>query len=135
MTEISITRIIYEYFNDIKDTEIRQNIIRYMENYNISNKGISTKTKHKLVFKNQIGGEIYDIKLKDNKTYYYNINAIEPIGKTKYKMLFLNFDNINECACLTFGTKKSKHKVLRIDGIKSFEDCIMCKDNKHKFKS
>ena len=135
MTEISITRIIYEYFNDIQDTEIRQNIIRYMENYNISNKGISTKTKHKLVFKNQIGGEIYDIKLKDNKTYYYNINAIEPIGKTKYKMLFLNFDNINECACLTFGTKKSKDNVLRIDGIKSFEDCIMCKDNKHKFKS
>ena len=56
MSEISITRTIYEYFDDIEETEIRQNIIMYMEKYNIGNKGISTKIKHKLKFKNQIGG-------------------------------------------------------------------------------
>jgi hypothetical protein len=54
MTEISITRKIYEYFDDIEDTEIRQNIIMYIEKYNLGNKGISTITKHKLKFKNQI---------------------------------------------------------------------------------
>lgn len=133
--EVSIIRTIYEHFDDITDTEIRQNIIMYMEKYNIGNKGISTKTKHKIKFKNQIGGEQYEIELKDRKTYYYNIDEIEPISKTKHKMLFLTFDNINECACLTFGKKESNNNVLRIDGIKSFEDCILCKDTKHKFKS
>ena len=135
MTEISITRTIHEYFDDIWDTEIRQNIIMYMQKYNIGNKGISTKTKHKIKFKNQIGGEHYEIELKDGKTYYYNINDIEPISKTKYKMLFMTFDDINECACLTFGKKDSNNNILRIDGIKSFDECILCKDEKHKFKS
>ena len=128
MTEISITRTIYEYFDDIEDTEIRQNIIMYMEKYDIGNKGISTKTKHKIRFKNQIGGEHYEIKLKDGKTYYYNINDVQPISKTKYKMLFMTFDDINECACLTYGNKESNNSVLRIDGIKSFDECILCKD-------
>lgn len=135
MTEISITRMIYKYFNYIEDTEIRQNIINYMEKYDIGNKGILTISKHKINFKNQIGGKIYGIKLKDNKTYYYNINSITPIGKTKYRMLFMTFDDINECACLTFGNKNSKNNVLRIDGIKSFDECISCKDDKYKFKS
>lgn len=52
MTEIFITRTVYDYFDDIHDTEIRQNIILYMEKYNIGNKAISTKTKHKIKFKN-----------------------------------------------------------------------------------
>jgi hypothetical protein len=43
----------------------------------------------------------------------------------------MTFDNINECACLTFENKESKNTVLRIDGIKSFDNCIMCKENKH----
>ena len=135
MTEISITGTIYEYFDDIEETEIRQNIIMYMDKYNIGNKGISIKTKHKLKFKNQNGGEIYNIDLKDGKTYYYNINDIESIGKTKYKMKFITFDDINECACLTFGKKESKNNILRIDGIKSFDNCILCKDDKNIFKS
>ena len=135
MTEISITRTIYKYFDDIRDTEIRQNIFMYMENNNITNKAISTKTKHKIKFKKQTGGEIYQIKLKDNQTYYYNIEDIEPINKTQHKMQFISFDNINECACLTFGKKESKNNVLRIDGIKSFDDCIYCKDKENVFKS
>lgn len=160
MTGVSITGIIYKYFDDIEETEIRQNIIMYMEKYNIGNKGISTKTKHKLNFKNQIGGEIFNIELKDKKIYYYNINSIEPIEKSKYKMSFVTFDDINECACLTFGNKKSKNNVLRIDtkkilshdniscahqnftsrkilgcGIKSFDECISCKDDKYMFKT
>ena len=149
MNEISITKTIYEYFDDIGDTEIRQNIINYMQKYNIGNKGISTITKHKLKFKiknrfditskyknhDMRGGETYEIELKDGKTYYYNINNIEPISKTKYKMMFMTFDDINECACLTFGKKDSKNTVLRIDGIKTFDECILCKDKKHKFKS
>ena len=44
MTEISITQKIYEYFDEIEDTEIRQNIIMYMEKYKIGNRGISIKT-------------------------------------------------------------------------------------------
>jgi hypothetical protein len=138
MNEILITNTIFKYFNDINETEIRQNIIMYIEKYNIGNKAISTKTKHKIKFKNyssQIGGEAYEIKLKDNQTYYYNIENIEPISKSKYKMSFMTFDNINECACLIFGNKESKNNVLSIAGIKSFDDCIYCKDKKHKFKS
>lgn len=138
MNEILITNTIFKYFDDINETEIRQNIIMYMEKYNIGNKAISSKTKHKIKFKNlssQMGGEAYEIKLKDNQTYYYNIENIEPISKSKYKMIFMTFDNINECACLTFGKKESKNNVLRINGIKSFDDCIYCKDKKHKFKS
>lgn len=42
--------------------------------------------------------------------------------------MFLTFDDINECACLTFGKKETKNNILRIDGIKSFEDCVFCKD-------
>ena len=49
-------------------------------------------------------------------------------------MQFISFDNINECACLTFEKKESKNNVLRIDGIKSFDSCIFCKDKEHKFK-
>lgn len=105
MNEVSITRKIYEYFDEIEYTGVRQNILLYMENHNISSFGFSTKTKHKLNFKNQIGGEIYDVKLKDtqeiklcfisgahqkiinnfigcNNTYYYNIEVIKPKGKT-----------------------------------------------------
>jgi hypothetical protein len=47
----------------------------------------------------------------------------------------MTFDDINECACLTFGKKYSNNNILRIDGIKSFDECILCKDQKHKFKS
>jgi hypothetical protein len=47
----------------------------------------------------------------------------------------MTFDDINECACLTYGKKESNNTVLRIDGIKSFDECIFCKDKKHKFKS
>ena len=35
MNEISITKTIYEYFDDIGDTEIRQNIINYMQKFYI----------------------------------------------------------------------------------------------------
>lgn len=135
MSEMLITDLIYKYFDDIRETEIRQNIYRYMENNNISNKGILTTTKHKLKFLNQIGGEIYEIKLKDKKVFYYNIDDVESVGKTKYKLKFITFDNINECACLTFGKKENKNTILRIDGIKSFENCIICEDNKNEFKS
>jgi hypothetical protein len=135
MNEVSITRKIYEYFDEIEYTGVRQNILLYMDNHNISNFGFSTKTKHKLNFKNQIGGEIYDVKLKDNNTYYYNIEEIKPKGKTKYKILFLTFDSINECACLTFGNKESNNNVLKIDGIKSFDNCILCKNKNNVFKT
>lgn len=64
MTEISIIRKIHEYFDDIGDTEIRQNNY-VMKKYNLSNKGNFTITKHKLKFKNQISGESYEIKFKD----------------------------------------------------------------------
>lgn len=135
MTKMSILRTIYKYFNDIEETEIRQNIIMYMEKYNIGNYGILTKTKHKLTFKNQAGGTTYNINLKNGKTYYYNINNIEPISKTKYNIKFITFDDINECACLTFGKKESGNTVLRIDGIKSFDNCILCEDENIKFKT
>jgi hypothetical protein len=47
----------------------------------------------------------------------------------------MNFDDTYDCACLTFGKKESNNSVLRIDGIKSFDDCILCNDEEHKFKS
>ena len=80
MTEISITGTIYEYFDDIEETEIRQNIIMYMDKYNIGNKCISIKTKHKLKFKNQNGGEIYNIDLKDGNIYPSSFSTEIAIG-------------------------------------------------------
>jgi hypothetical protein len=59
-----------------------------MENHNISSFGWKTKTKHKLNFKNQIGGEIYDVKLKDNNTYYYNIEKLNQKIKQNIKYWF-----------------------------------------------
>lgn len=135
MSDISISKLIYKYFDDITDTETRQNIIHYMSIHNISNKGIIRKTRHKIKFKNQLGGTEYDIKLQDGLTYYYYINDIESVSKTKYKMWLVTVDNINECACLTFGKKESNDNIMRIDGLKSFDNCVRCIDPKHKFKS
>lgn len=190
MTEISITRLIYEYFDDIIDTEIRQNIIMYMEKYNIGNKGISRITKHKFKLKIKPNNSLSILRSQKGfgcKTYYY-INDIEPLtnykvnkatteksnnfnflnspssltslklktvlsqqtvfaSKTNHKMIFISIDNLDECACLTFGKKESNNTVLRIDGIKSFdrhmtypiidfrEKCISCDDDKIKFNS
>ena len=69
MTLVSIMGTIYKYFDDIQETELRQNIFFYMEKYNMGNRAISTITKHKLKFKNQKGGEIFDIELHDGKIY------------------------------------------------------------------
>ena len=87
MNEVSIRRKIYEYFDEIEFTGVRQNILLYMESHK-SNFGFSTKTKHKLNFKNQIGGEIYDVKLKDNNTYYYNIEKLNQKIKKNIKYWF-----------------------------------------------
>jgi hypothetical protein len=39
MNEVSIRRKIYEYFDEIEFTGVRQNILLYMENHNISSFG------------------------------------------------------------------------------------------------
>ncbi len=134
MSKINITKYMFEKMSGINNVETRQNIIDFMRKYQIKNTGYITQQKHKIIFKNQIGGTEFEIELKDNQTYNYYINDIEPEGKSQYRMWFVNMDNSIECASLLFGKKNSKNNVLRIEGISNYSDCVKCQNSKHNFK-
>ena len=111
MSKINITKYMFEKMSGINNVETRQNIMDFMRKYQIKNTGYITQQKHKIIFKNQIGGTEFEIELEDNQTYnYYIINDIEPEGKSEYRMWFVNMDNLIECASLLFGKKNSKNK-------------------------
>lgn len=91
MTEISITRTIHEYFDDIGDTEIRQNIIMYMSDktYEVYKKYIK---KHILNNEN-IDPVIFisqTIKIVDNsmsKNKNKSIKIIDDTQQTKQRLV------------------------------------------------
>jgi hypothetical protein len=61
-------------------------------------------------FKNQFGGAggiITEVKLKDDKKYYYNIEKLVSKNSNKYNICFINIrENNNNCLCFNFTSKE-----------------------------
>jgi hypothetical protein len=104
--------------------------------YKIPNNGIFTDFTSGIInFKEQIGGTIFNIKLKDNKTYRYNVKRFIPENNNEHGICFINInDEKIDCLCFTYHTKKSGLNTLELVDLNAIEECIYCKDKKHKFK-
>ena len=86
-------------------------------------------------FKNQNGGAggiITEVKLKDDKKYYYNIERIVSKNSNKYNICFINIrENNNNCLCFKYSSKES---ILTLTELSANDDCVVCQDKSHKYK-
>ena len=137
MKEISITKFVYDkihYSNESIIYEILDLI--FDNNKSKSNGYLINEYKGELNFYNQNGGEVHNIKLKDNKTYEYHVNKIIPFENNKKQIHFLNIDeDYDDCAFLIFDNNEKTRGLLKIQGIFGREDCIKCLDINHKYKT
>ena len=133
-------------FND--DNDIQNNTINghtetimstiyiYMHDNKITRDGILTIIDKGLInFKNQNGGAggiITEVKLKDDKKYYYNIERIVSKNSNKYNICFINIrENNNNCLCFKYSSKES---ILTLTDLNASDDCVVCQDKSHKYK-
>ena len=133
-------------FND--DNDIQNNTINghtetimstiyiYMHDNKITRDGILTIIDKGLInFKNQNGGAggiITEVKLKDDKKYYYNIERIVSKNSNKYNICFINIrENNNNCLCFKYSSKES---ILILTELSANDDCVVCQDKSHKYK-
>jgi hypothetical protein len=118
-----IMRIIYDYIHDNKIT--RDGILTTIDNGLIN-------------FKKQVGGTdsiIEEIKLKDNKKYYYNIEKILSKNSNKHNICFVNIkDNNYNCLCFKYNSKETRDTVLVLTDLNANDDCVICQDKNHKYK-
>ena len=116
--------------------KIMRTIYDYIHDNKITRDGILTTIDNGLInFKNQVGGVggiITEIKLKDNKKYYYNIEKIVSKNSNKHNICFINIrENNYNCLCFEYNLKKS---TLTLTDLNANDDCVVCQDKKHKYK-
>jgi hypothetical protein len=125
-------------FGKMKNLEEKsmRTIYDFIHNNNISRNGILTKlTSGVINIKEQKGGEIFNIKLKDNKKYYYDIRQITSKRGNEHRICFVNIRDIkNNCLCFTYHSRETKITTLELNDLNATEDCIACDDKKHNFK-
>jgi hypothetical protein len=125
-------------FGYIKNLEEKsmQTIYDFIHNNNITRDGILTNLTSGIVnIKKQIGGEIFNIKLKDGMTYYYDVRQIISENNNEHKICFVNIRHVKyNCLCFTFHSKKTGIDTIELNDLNATEDCIACDDNKNKFK-
>jgi hypothetical protein len=132
MSKIFIRNHIRDLINN-SNSELIHNIMNYLNLNNYSGKGIITKTSHKIILKEQIGGEKKLINIQNN-TFEYHIQKIS-FDDNKKRLCFLNINETSDyCACLLYSSKSSGNTILRIEGIFNGSDCVKCKNPKYKFK-
>lgn len=113
-------RTIYDFINETKFTN---------ESY------LSLMDSKIINLKEQIGGDIMDIKLEDNQTYIYNVNRLTSKTNKKQHICFANFQDVNyNCLCFTYYVKETGNTTLILNDLNALEDCISCKNKRHKFK-
>ena len=122
----------YNTINGHTET-IMNTIYNYMHDNKITRDGILTTIGEGFInFKNQVGGAITEIKLKDDKKYYYNIERIVSKNSNKYNICFINIrENNNNCLCFKYSSKKS---ILTLTDLNANDDCVVCQDKSHKYK-
>jgi hypothetical protein len=116
--------------------KIMNTIYNYMHDNKITRDGILTTIDEGLInFKNQNGGAggiITEVKLKDDKKYYYNIERIVSKNSNKYNICFINIrENNNNCLCFKYSSKES---ILTLTELSANDDCVVCQDKSHKYK-
>jgi hypothetical protein len=125
----------YGKMKNLEENSIRT-IYNFIHDYNITRNGILTTIKTgEINFKEQKGGTIYNIKLKDNKKYYYDVEQITSKNNKQHKICFVNIrDNNINCLCFTFHTKETGITELELNDLNASEDCILCEEKNFKFK-
>lgn len=83
-------------------------------------------------FKNQIGGDIEDIIIKNNK-YYYNIETGIGTDKTQgnHVLKLITIDGYDGCGTILYN---SRNKVANITSVSSGKDCIFTEDKTIKYR-
>ena len=117
----TIMSTIYNYIHDNKKL------------VNLGRDGILTTIDEGFInFKNQNGGAITEVKLKDDKKYYYNIERIVSKNSNKYNICFINIrENNNNCLCFKYSSKES---ILILTELSANDDCVVYQDKSHKYK-
>ena len=132
MSKIFIRNHIRNLINNL-NSELIQNIMNYLNFNNYPGKGIISKTSHKIILKEQIGGEKKLINIQNN-TFEYHIQKIT-FDDNEKRLCFLNIDETADyCACLLYSSKSSGNTTLRIEGIFNGNDCVKCENPTYKFK-
>ena len=132
MSKIFIRNHIRNLINN-SNSELIQNIMNYLNFNNYPGKGKITKTSHKIILKEQIGGEKKRIKLENN-TFEYHIESYN-LDDNEKRLCFLNIDETADyCTCLLYSSKSSGNNILRIEGIFNGSDCVKCENPQYKFK-
>ncbi len=116
-----------------------RNIYDFVSEYELGTNGYLTTEKSEVIFKEQIGGVEFSIKLADNKKYTYYLDKITSLNKknTHHQLCFLNLNLNDRALCFTYHTKETGINILRIEDliINNSDEYIKCSDPKHKFKS
>ncbi len=132
MSEIFIRNHIRNLIHNSND-ELIQNIMNYLNFNNYPGKGIINKTSHKIILKEQIGGDIKKIDLENN-TFEYHVTTFK-LNDDEKRLCFLNINETADyCACLLYPSKSSGNTTLRIEGIFNGDDCVKCENPSYKFK-
>ena len=125
-------------FGKMKNLEEKsiRTIYDFIHNNNITRDGILTNfTSGVINIKEQVGGEIFNVKLKDDKTYYYDVRQITSDDNNKHRICFVNIRHIkNNCLCFTYHSKETGITTMELNDLNATEDCIACGDKKNKFK-
>jgi hypothetical protein len=132
------SKIYYTKYGELKNRSERamRKIYDFIHEYKITRDGILTNfASGNIEFKKQIGGEIFNIKLKDNKSYHYDVKQLTSKNNKKHKICFVNIrDDSTNCLCFTYHSKETKLDTLELVDLNAIEDCIYCEDKKNKFK-
>jgi len=120
---------------NLEEKSIRT-IYNFINKYELGREGLlSNLISGKVNFKQQVGGEIYDIKLKDNKKYYYDVTQITNKQNNKHKICFLNLHDVNNsCLCFTFHSIETGITTIELNDLNANDNCVACLDPTHKFK-
>jgi hypothetical protein len=132
------SKIYYTKYGELKNRSERamRKIYDFIHEYKITRDGILTNfASGNIELKKQIGGEIFNIKLKDNKSYYYDVKQLTSKNNKKHKICFVNIRNDStNCLCFTYHSKETGLDTLELVDLNAVEDCIYCEDKKNKFK-
>ena len=143
---VDIRKYIYEKLYNREDERIEntnhkalRGIYDFIGNYKIGINGKLTTITENINFKGQIGGNVFSIKLVDNKTYKYHLDKITSLNKnnTKHELCFLNINEDERCMCFTFHSKETGINILTIHDllINDNDEYIECENPQKNIKS
>ena len=123
---IDINKYIHEKLYNHEDERIEntnhkalRGIYDFIGEYKIGINGNLTTITENIIFKRQIGGVVFSIKLPDNKKYKYHLDKLTSLNKnnTNHELCFLNINEDQRCLCFTFHTKETRINELIIHDI------------------